>query len=69
MTASMPAAEKNLDGYGQPPLKWERVIASLDKTRGMDVQDKAGSYWLATTRPDGRAHVMPLGVVWDTGTF
>jgi PPOX class probable F420-dependent enzyme len=64
-----PGAEKNLDGYGLAPLTWERVIASLDATRGMDVQDKAGSYWLATTRPDGRPHVMPVGIVWDGGTF
>jgi PPOX class probable F420-dependent enzyme len=69
MTATKPASEKNLDGYGSPPLKWERVMKSLDETRGMDVQDKAGSYWLATTRPDGRPHVMPLGIVWDSGTF
>jgi PPOX class probable F420-dependent enzyme len=23
------------------------------------------SYWLATTRPDGRPHVMPVWAVWD----
>jgi hypothetical protein len=32
-----PAEERNLDGYGSPPLTWARVIASLDATRGMDV--------------------------------
>jgi PPOX class probable F420-dependent enzyme len=28
----------------------------------------AESYWLATTRPDGRAHVMPVWGVWLDGS-
>jgi nitroimidazol reductase NimA-like FMN-containing flavoprotein (pyridoxamine 5'-phosphate oxidase superfamily) len=60
---------KNLDGYGAPPLEWERVIESLDKTRDLDAVDAAGRYWLATTRPDGRPHVMPVGIVWGDGRF
>ncbi|HYN64980.1 MAG TPA: hypothetical protein VES36_10300, partial [Candidatus Limnocylindrales bacterium] len=61
MTATKPASEKNLDGYGLAPLKWERVVEGLDKTRGLEALDAAGRYWLATIRPDGRPHVMPLG--------
>ena len=69
MTNLTPTQTKNLDGYGLPPLEWERVIASLDQTRELDVFDAAGRFWLATTRPDGRAHVMPVGIVWDAGRF
>jgi nitroimidazol reductase NimA-like FMN-containing flavoprotein (pyridoxamine 5'-phosphate oxidase superfamily) len=67
MLATKPTAEKNLDGYGSAPLTWERVIASLDATRGLDVQEKAGAYWLATSPRDGRPQVMPVGLVWDSG--
>jgi hypothetical protein len=50
-------------GYGTPevPLAWEDVVARL-----------AGAihYWLATVRPDGRAHVVPLDGLWlDDGWF
>jgi hypothetical protein len=44
-------------GYGTPeaPLAWGEVRARL-----------AGAmhYWLATTRPDGRPHVVPLDGLW-----
>jgi nitroimidazol reductase NimA-like FMN-containing flavoprotein (pyridoxamine 5'-phosphate oxidase superfamily) len=69
MIAVHPADEKNLDGYGSPPLKWERVTAGLDKTRDLDAVDAAGRFWLATAGPDCRPHVMPVGIVWDSGTF
>jgi nitroimidazol reductase NimA-like FMN-containing flavoprotein (pyridoxamine 5'-phosphate oxidase superfamily) len=64
-----PVQTKNLDGYGSPPLEWDRVIESLDKTRDLDVSDAAGRFWLTTTRPDGRPHVMPVGIVWGDGRF
>jgi nitroimidazol reductase NimA-like FMN-containing flavoprotein (pyridoxamine 5'-phosphate oxidase superfamily) len=64
-----PREARNLDGYGQPALEWDRVIASLDETRDLETADAAGRFWLATTRPDGRAHVMPVGIVWDSGRF
>lgn len=42
------------EGNGLLPWKWaqERLAASHD-------------YWLATVRPDGRAHLMPVWGVWD----
>ena len=58
-----PRETKNLDGYGLPPLEWERVIEGLDKTRELDTSDAASRYWIATTRPDGRAHVMAVGII------
>ena len=69
MIAAHPADEKNLDGYGSPPLEWERVTAGLDKTRDLDAADAAGRFWLATAGPDCRPHVMPVGIVWDSGKF
>ena len=70
MTATIsPRETKNLDGYGSPPLEWERVITALGRTRDLEVSDAASHYWIATTRPDGRAHVMGVGLVWDDGSF
>ena len=64
-----PRATTNLDGYGLPPLEWERVIGGLDRTRELDTSDAASRYWIATTRPDGRPHAMAVGIVWDGGSF
>ena len=64
-----PKETKNLDIYGDPPLAWERVVEALDKIHDLDVADSAGHYWIATTRPDGRPHVMGVGLVWDNGKF
>jgi hypothetical protein len=53
-------------GYGIPDsseglLSWDEVEAKL-----VD----ADQYWLATTRPDGRPHVVPRWGVWlDGGLF
>jgi hypothetical protein len=30
MTAQQPVDERNLDGYGAPPIAWDRVRARLD---------------------------------------
>ena len=42
------------EGTGLLPWQWahERLVASHD-------------YWLATTRTDGRPHLMPVWGVWD----
>ncbi len=68
-TTSTPRETKNLDGYGSPPLEWERVVRTLDKIRDLDVADSASHYWLASVRPDGRPHVMAVGIVWNDGKF
>jgi hypothetical protein len=68
-TMTEPRQTKNLDIYGSPPLEWRRVIEALNKTRDLEVADSASHYWIATTRPDGRPHVMGAGIVWDDGTF
>ncbi|MFN2504804.1 MAG: pyridoxamine 5'-phosphate oxidase family protein [Acidimicrobiales bacterium] len=45
------------EGYGKPAktLKWAAVRARLEESR---------QYWLATSRPDGRPHVVPIDGVW-----
>lgn len=52
-------------GYGLPSstdglLSWPAVESRLSS---------ATSYWLATTRPDGRPHVVPRWGVWLDGRF
>src|SRR5688500_523900 len=66
-TTISPKETKNLDIYGSPPLEWGRVTDALDKTSDLEVADSAGRFWIATTRPDGRPHVMAVGIVWDGG--
>lgn len=53
------------DGYGVPDtsdglLAWSAVEARLTS---------ATEFWLATTRPDGRPHVVPRWGVWLDGRF
>lgn len=53
------------DGYGVPEtgagaLKWERVEQALTESR---------HYWVATTRPDGRPHLVPRWGVWTRDAF
>ncbi len=53
------------DGYGLPDtddglLEWSAVEQRLVESM---------NYWLATTRPDGRPHVVPRWGVWLDGRF
>ena len=52
-------------GYGLPDsddrlLAWSEVEARLQAST---------HYWMATTRPDGRPHVIPRWGVWTDGAF
>ena len=66
MPAKQPKATRpNIPGYGLPkskkgllPWKWAQ-----DRLR------KSEQYWLATTRPDGRPHVMVIWGVWVDDEF
>ena len=40
------------------------MAAARTRRRG-----NAHTHWLATTRPDGAPHVMPVGAVWLDGAF
>jgi nitroimidazol reductase NimA-like FMN-containing flavoprotein (pyridoxamine 5'-phosphate oxidase superfamily) len=66
-----PVSEQNIAGYGLPPISWDRVRERLEqewREQGPD-RDNAHTHWLATTRPDGRPHVMPVGVALLDGAF
>jgi len=52
--------QKNLDIYGDKPIPWSRALEQLDA--GPD-----GTFWLATTRPDGRPHLTAVGALWVDG--
>ena len=41
-------------------LTWERALAWLEQ---------AHLYWVATVRPDGRPHVVPVEGIWLDGVF
>ena len=54
---------KNLDIYGSEPLEWSRAVPQLEDTSGNR------TCWLATTDPDGRAHIAGVGALWVGDTF
>lgn len=63
-----PVSDKNLDGYDAPSIPWEKVQAVLDGD--IDQAPEGGgpnrhTTWLATSNPDGRTHVMPVGVWFE----
>jgi PPOX class probable F420-dependent enzyme len=60
-----PAGRPHMPGYGTlgPEegtglLPWSWAVERLTGSR---------NYWLATVRPNGRPHVMPVWAVWDQG--
>jgi nitroimidazol reductase NimA-like FMN-containing flavoprotein (pyridoxamine 5'-phosphate oxidase superfamily) len=55
--------QKNLDIYGSGPLDWQRAVAQLEDTSGHR------TCWLATTDPDGRAHIAGVGALWVNEKF
>jgi hypothetical protein len=54
---------KNLDIYGSEPIPWTRVQKQLE------AGELKGSFWLATTRPDGRPHLAGVGAIWADGNL
>ena len=67
-----PKAEQNLDGYGAPQIPWPKVRERFEQDLSQGPESGGPgrhTCWLATVRPDGRPHVMPLGAVWVDGAF
>jgi pyridoxine/pyridoxamine 5'-phosphate oxidase len=62
MTVSEPLSERNIDVYNLPPIAWEEARERLERATEHVT-------WLATTRPDGRPHVMRVGMVWLDGVL
>jgi len=63
--ASPKATRPQIPGYGLPKTKkgllpWKWADDRLKKSR---------QYWIATTRPDGRPHVMVIWALWMDGTL
>ena len=46
--------------YGFEPIEWSWVVERMTEAR---------SYWIVTTRADGRPHVMPVWGVWVNDAF
>lgn len=68
MSEKQPISEESLSGYGAPPPSWEEVLVRLKEGASHSPGIK-GTYWLATARPDGRPHIMPLFGVWVDGAM
>jgi nitroimidazol reductase NimA-like FMN-containing flavoprotein (pyridoxamine 5'-phosphate oxidase superfamily) len=63
MPSGQPKQTTNLDIYGHEALPWSRARDQLmAEAPRIDT-----SFFLATTRPDGRPHVAAVGVVWHDG--
>src|SRR3954447_1357163 len=62
----MPTADRpHMPGYGVPPADaGSGLIPWAEAERRLTVSH---DYWLATARPDGRPHVMPVWGVWLEG--
>ena len=62
----------NLDGYGAPPIAWERVRGQLATTitqaPGTGGPDRHTT-WLTTINSDGTPHVTPVGIVQLDGVW
>ena len=64
MAKKEPVDERNLDGSGAPTIPWARARERFEEDAGI-----SPTHWLATVRPDGRPHVMPVWTVWVDGAF
>jgi Pyridoxamine 5'-phosphate oxidase len=63
MTDREPAQVANLDRYGNPELPWSRARDALAAAAsGPDI-----TWFLGTSRPDGRPHAAGVGAMWDQG--
>src|SRR5262245_20004989 len=72
MAEQEPVTERNLDGYGAPLIPWTRVREHLGTSLSQSPESGGPdrhTCWLATVRPDGRPHVMPVGALWLDGVF
>jgi hypothetical protein len=64
--------QHNLDGYGTPPIQWQRVrdvltadIAQIPGSGGPDRHTP----WLTTINQDGSPHVTPVGIAVVNGVW
>jgi Pyridoxamine 5'-phosphate oxidase len=69
---NMSVTQRNISGYGLPPIDWERVRKAMSTTYtqapGTGGPDRHTS-WLTTTNPDGTSHVRPVGTEQVDGVW
>jgi hypothetical protein len=63
MTAPEPVEVTNLDRYGSPALPWSRAHDLLAASPAQP----GTSFFLGTSRPDGRPHAAAVGALWLDG--
>lgn len=56
-----PLIEESIAAEGAPMPSWDTALERL--------KNEPGTAWLATVRPNGRPHVMPVGAIWLDGAF
>jgi hypothetical protein len=61
MADRLPRAEESLVDGPKPTTPWATADERLANP------EKERTYWLATVRPDGRPHVMPIIALWMDG--
>src|SRR6266702_7001392 len=60
--------QKNLDIYGNPVIPWSRALEALEaETAKTEEAASHKTWWLGTTRPDGRPHSAGVGAMWADG--
>lgn len=57
------------DPIATQPLAAEAATAWRAAKERLETPERGRTYWLATVRPDGRPHVMPLLGLWLDGAF
>lgn len=68
----MNITSKNLDGYGTPPIPWEKVRDTLtsDITQAPETGGpNRHTTWLTTINPNGTPHVTPVGSIQLDGVW
>jgi hypothetical protein len=65
MTDREPVETTNLDIYGSPALPWSRPHDLLAATP----ERPDATFFLGTSRPDGRPHATGVGAIWHDGDF
>lgn len=63
MTDRVPVEVTNLDRYGSPALSWSQPSALL----AGDPPQPGTTFFLGTSRPDGRPHSAAVGPLWLDG--
>lgn len=67
MTNQQPVDERNIASNGEPLIPWDQAREQFEEDASLDPRQRA--HWLATVRPDGRPHVMPVWAIWVSGAF